>query len=69
LTSEASYKGDQYETLAICRSLELARAAFEVAIAEKPARPIHDPQRDPRGEAAPGGRLVRANSGLPLHKK
>jgi hypothetical protein len=26
-----------YETLAICRSLALARAAFEAAIAEKPA--------------------------------
>jgi hypothetical protein len=25
------------ETLAICRSLELARAVFDVAIAEKPA--------------------------------
>jgi hypothetical protein len=37
LTSEASYKGDHHETLAICRSLALARAAFEVAIAEKPA--------------------------------
>jgi hypothetical protein len=28
---------DHYETLAICRSLALARAAFKVAIAEKPA--------------------------------
>jgi hypothetical protein len=37
LTSEASYKGDQYETLAICRSLELARAMFAAAVAEKPA--------------------------------
>jgi hypothetical protein len=26
-----------YETLAICRSLALARAAFDAAIAEKPA--------------------------------
>jgi hypothetical protein len=30
-------EGRTYETLAICRSLELARAAFAAAIAEKPA--------------------------------
>jgi hypothetical protein len=30
-------KGQTYETLAICRTLALARAAFEVAIAKKPA--------------------------------
>jgi len=30
-------KGQSYETLAICRSLGLARAAFKVAIAETPA--------------------------------
>jgi hypothetical protein len=30
-------KGPHYETLAICRSLELARAAFAAAVAEKPA--------------------------------
>jgi len=29
-------EGDRYETLAICRNLALARAAFEEAIAEKP---------------------------------
>jgi hypothetical protein len=29
-------EGDRYETLAICRTLALARAAFDVAIAEKP---------------------------------
>jgi hypothetical protein len=29
-------KGLHYETLAICRTLALARTAFEVAIAEKP---------------------------------
>jgi hypothetical protein len=34
---EEWFEGDQYETLAICRSLELARAAFAAAIAEKPA--------------------------------
>jgi hypothetical protein len=34
---EEWFEGDTYETLAICRSLELARAAFDVAIAEKPA--------------------------------
>jgi hypothetical protein len=31
------FEGDRYETLAICRSLELARAAFKVAVAERPA--------------------------------
>jgi len=30
-------KGKTYETLAICRSPALARAAFAAAIAEKPA--------------------------------
>ena len=30
-------KGLHYETLAICRTLALARAAFEVAVEEKPA--------------------------------
>jgi hypothetical protein len=29
--------GDHYETLAICCTLELARAVFAAAIAEKPA--------------------------------
>jgi hypothetical protein len=34
---EAWFEGDHYETLAICRSLEPARAAFAAAVAEKPA--------------------------------
>jgi hypothetical protein len=34
---EEWFKGDRYETLAICRTLALARAAFEVAVEEKPA--------------------------------
>jgi hypothetical protein len=34
---EEWFEGDRYETLAICRSLELARAAFAYAVAEKPA--------------------------------
>jgi hypothetical protein len=34
---EEWFEGDQYEMLAICRSLELARAAFAAAVAEKPA--------------------------------
>jgi len=34
---EEWFEGDRYETLAICRSLALARAAFAAAIAEKPA--------------------------------
>jgi hypothetical protein len=33
---EEWFEGDRYDTLAICRSLALARATFEVAIAEKP---------------------------------
>jgi hypothetical protein len=32
---EEWFEGDRYETLAICRSLELARAAFKSAIEEK----------------------------------
>jgi hypothetical protein len=34
---EEWFEGDQYETLAICRSLDLAQGAFAVAIAQKPA--------------------------------
>jgi hypothetical protein len=34
---EEWFEGDQYETLAICRTLEVARAAFAAAVAEKPA--------------------------------
>jgi hypothetical protein len=34
---EEWFEGDRYETLAICRTLDFARAVFEVAIAEKPA--------------------------------
>jgi hypothetical protein len=30
-------KGQTYETLSICRSLELARAVLAAAVAEKPA--------------------------------
>ena len=33
---EEWFEGDHYETLAICRSLALARAAFKAAIEEKP---------------------------------
>jgi len=33
---EEWFEGDRYETLATCRSLALARAAFEVAVEEKP---------------------------------
>jgi len=35
-STSTSIEGDRYETLAICRSLALARAAFEVAVEEKP---------------------------------
>jgi hypothetical protein len=34
---ESDAKGQTHDTLAICRSLELARAAFAAASAEKPA--------------------------------
>jgi len=34
---EGHREGLHYETLAICRSLALARAAFKVAVEEKPA--------------------------------
>jgi hypothetical protein len=44
---------DHYETLAVCRTLGLARAAF----AEW--RLVHDPATHPRREAPPGWRLVR----------
>jgi hypothetical protein len=33
---EEWFEGDCYETLAICRSLEPARAVFAAAVAEKP---------------------------------
>jgi len=34
---EEWFEGDRYETLASCRTLALARAAFAAAIGEKPA--------------------------------
>jgi hypothetical protein len=34
---EQWFEGDRYETLALCRTLALARAAFAAAVAEKPA--------------------------------
>jgi hypothetical protein len=33
---EEWFEGDHYETLAICRTLALARAAFAAAVEEKP---------------------------------
>jgi hypothetical protein len=33
---EEWFEGDRYETLAICRALELASAAFAAAVEEKP---------------------------------
>jgi len=44
-----------YETLAICRSLAMAPAVLAVAVEEKPAGPVHDPQPHACGEGAPGG--------------
>jgi hypothetical protein len=54
---EEWFEGDRYETLAICRTLDLARAAFAVAIAEKPAGRFMIRSRA-RGAAAPAGRPV-----------
>jgi hypothetical protein len=34
---EEWFEGYRYETLAICRTLERARAAFAAAVAEKPS--------------------------------
>jgi hypothetical protein len=46
-------KGLTYETLAICRALELTRAVFAAAIAEKPMirSRIYDQEQDAGGEA------------------
>ena len=51
-------RGQTYETLAICRSLELARAAFKVAIAEKPAGRFMIRSRIRIPAAPPAGRMV-----------
>ena len=53
-------KGGTYETLAICRTLELARAAFKVAIAEKPAGYFMIRQRT--RVVKPGRRLVKRDA-------
>ncbi len=37
IVEEWDERGEHYTTLAICRSLALARAAFKEAVAEKPA--------------------------------
>jgi hypothetical protein len=50
-------KGLHHETLAICRSLALARATFEA----EARRSLHDPQPNARRKAAPGRRLVSGN--------
>jgi hypothetical protein len=52
---EEWFEGDRCETLAICRTLDLAHAAFAVAIAEKPAGRFMIRSRA-RGAAAPAGR-------------
>jgi hypothetical protein len=49
---------DQYATLAICRTLELARAAFEAAITEKPAGQFMIRNRTRVVWRPPGRRLV-----------
>jgi len=51
-------EGLRYETLAISRSLELARAAFAAAIAEKPAGRFTIRNRTRVGEAALPVRLL-----------
>jgi hypothetical protein len=43
---EQWFERDRYETLAICRSLALARAAFEAAVKGKPAGWFMIRQRD-----------------------
>jgi hypothetical protein len=59
-------EGQTYEMLAICRSLELARAVFAAAIAEKPAG-LHDPEQDTRGAAF---RRQRSRAGaLPINTR
>ena len=56
---EEWFEGDHYETLAICRSLAVARAAFEAAVEKKPAGMFTIRQRIRVVKAAPGRRLVR----------
>jgi hypothetical protein len=53
-------KGLHYETLAICRSLATACAAFDAAIAQKPAGMFMIRQRIRVVKRHPEGRLVRA---------
>jgi hypothetical protein len=50
--------GLHYETLAICRS-RLGSRRIRGCDRREARRPVHDPQSHARGEAAPGGRLVR----------
>jgi hypothetical protein len=53
---EEWFDGNRYETLAICRSLDLARVVFAYAVAEKPAgrfmirSRIRVVQRHPKGD-------------------
>jgi hypothetical protein len=57
--------GDHYETLAICRSLEVACAAFAVVTAEKPAGRFMIRSRTRVVQRHPGRRLVSGNCGPP----
>jgi hypothetical protein len=56
-------KGQTDESLAICRTLEPARATFAAAVAEKPAGRFMIPEQDACGEAAPGGKIGENQSG------
>jgi hypothetical protein len=57
------FEGDHYETLAICRTLDLTRAAFAVAIEGEARRPVRELEPDPHRETASRKRLVRADPG------
>jgi hypothetical protein len=56
---EEWFEGDHYETLAICRNLAIARAAFKQAIAAKPAGRFMI--RSHMARKAPGGATPEAS--------
>ena len=55
---EEWFAGDRYETLAICRTLALARAAFRGCDRGEARRQVHDQKPDAGGDAPSGRRLV-----------
>jgi hypothetical protein len=52
---EEWFEGDHYETLAIFRTLALARAAFRGCGRREAGLPAHDPEQNTGGEAPPAG--------------